>query len=231
MVRNGMDDDASISDAVRACDEPERATRAEQPPPVGHAVGLRPSSGHRSSPHRAPRRRTGRPTALTPKLAKKLARLVREMGRVEPAARMCGIPPPTVQEWIARGENRHSQGRPPTRAYAAFAAAIEKALGEWEQDRLRNIRAAGKAKPELWAADGWQLERRWPDRYGRKTAVEHTGTITVLEIRGLLLGMISVLERYIPDAGRREVEFGNLLAQARELGGGSVVALPPPRES
>jgi transposase len=225
-----MDDDAPASDAVLALDAPERATRDEESLPVGDAVGQRPSSAHRSSPRPVARRRIGRPTTLTPKLAKKLARLVREMGRVEPAARVCGIPPPTVQEWIARGENRHSQGRPPTRAYAAFAAAIEKALGEWEQDRLRNIRAAGKAKPELWAADGWQLERRWPDRYGRRTAVEHTGTITVMEVRGLLLAMSGVLERYVP-VERREAELANLLAEARELGGGGVVALPLPRES
>jgi hypothetical protein len=99
-----------------------------------------------------------------------------------------------------------------------------------EQDRLRNIRAAGKAKPELWAADGWQLERRWPDRYGRRTAVDVSGTITFMEVRGLLLAMIGVLERYVPPE-RREAEFANLLAEARELGGGSVVALPTPRGS
>jgi hypothetical protein len=52
----------------------------------------------------------------------------------------------------------------------------------------------------------------------------------VLEVRGLLLAMIGVLERYVP-VERRETELANLLAEARELGGANVLALPPPRES
>jgi len=230
MVRNGMDDDASISDAVRACDEPERATRAEQPPPVGHAVGLRPSSGHRSLPHRG-QRRIGRPTRLTPpRLAKALVKVIAQTGRIEPAARRCGVPQQTVNDWIERGQGRHPT-RPTTRAFAEFAAAVEKALGRYECDQIAGIQAAAAAKPENWTARAWQLERWGPQRYGRRTAVDVSGTITIPEVRGLLIAMIDILERYIPDAGRREVEFRNLLAQARELGGGSVVALPPPRES
>jgi hypothetical protein len=38
MGRNGMDDDASISDAVRACDAPERVARGEETP-IGDMPG------------------------------------------------------------------------------------------------------------------------------------------------------------------------------------------------
>jgi hypothetical protein len=51
------------------------------------------------------------------------------------------------------------------------------------------------------------------------------GTITATEVRGLLIAMISVFERYVP-LERREAEFANLLAEARELGGGAVISGP-----
>jgi hypothetical protein len=126
------------------------------------------------------------------------------------------------------------QHRHPTRAarglFVDFAAALEKALGRYECDQLAGIQAAAAAKPENWTARAWQLGRWDPSRYGKRTAVDVSGTITVTEVRGLLVAMIGVLERYVPPE-RRETEFANLLAEARELGGGSVVALPPPRES
>jgi hypothetical protein len=109
--------------------------------------------------------------------------------------------------------------------------AIKRAQGEWERAVLARISAAADVKPEHWTAAAWSLERFDPEHYARRNRVDVGGTISIPEVRGLLVAMIDVLERYTPDAGRREVEFGNLLAQARELGGGSVVALPPPRES
>jgi hypothetical protein len=84
-------------------------------------------------------------------------------------------------------------------------------------------------RPEHWTAAAWSLERFDPEHYGRRNRVDVSATITVAEVRGLLLAMIGVLERYVP-VERRETELANLLAEARELGGGSVVALPPPRE-
>jgi hypothetical protein len=228
MGRNDIDNDAPASDAVLALDAPERATRAGEPPPVGDAVGLRPSSGHRSLPHPG-QRRIGRPTRLTPRLAKALVKVIAQTGRIEPAARRCGVSKQTVCEWLARGHGRHPT-RGPGREYAKFADAVEKAFGQYECDQLAGIQAAAAAKPENWTARAWQLERWDPQRYGRRTAVDHTGTITVTEVRGLLLAVIGVLERYVP-VERRETELANLLAEARELGGGSVVGLPAPRQS
>src|SRR4029077_3718939 len=67
-----------------------------------------------------------------------------------------------------------------------------------------------------------------PGHVGRKDRVDVSATITVAEVRGLLIAVIGVLERYVP-VERREAEFANLLATAREFGGDQVGALPGPR--
>jgi hypothetical protein len=229
MGMNGSDDDAPAADAVLALDAPERVARVAKTP-VGDAPDHRSGSERRLSRRvvSRPRARLGRPPHLTSALQEKLVAAVRAVGWINPAARQCGIPEPVVREWLARGRGQHT--RPRTPQFAAFAAEVDAAQAEWEASKLALIDMAARTKTECWNAAAWALERHAPERYGRRTAVEHTGTITVMEVRGLLLSMIGILERYVP-VERRETEFRNLLAEGRKLGGGTVVGLPPPRES
>jgi hypothetical protein len=150
------------------------------------------------------------------------------MSALATAARCAGVPVRVAREWFARGLGQDPD-RPCTPLFAAFAHGVEKSRGEFVARRIRRIEQA--AEDGTWTADAWAVERIDPDTCGRKDRLDVSATIAVAEVRGLLIAMIDILERYIPDAGRREVEFGNLLAQARELGGGSVLALPPPRDS
>jgi hypothetical protein len=178
----------------------------------------------------APRGRSrsrGRPPVLTPQLKDQIVALVREVGALTTAARCVGVPVSVAREWLARGLG-NDPDRPRTALYAAFADGIEKARGDFVARRIRRIERV--AEGGTWTADAWAVERIDPDTWGRKDRLDVSGTITVMEVRGLLLAMIGVLERYVPPE-RRETEFANLLAEARELGGGSVVALPTPRES
>jgi hypothetical protein len=108
---------------------------------------------------------------------------------------MADVPPPTATEWRERGEGRHSV-RPSTPALATFAAAIKKAEAQDEARRLLRINQAGqggtvvsettttypdgrvvrevkRASPQ-WQADAWHLERKWPDRYGRRLQADLT---------------------------------------------------------
>jgi len=109
-------------------------------------------------PPRHHRRGIGRSTTLTPRLAKALVKLIVQTGRIEPAAPRCRIPPSTVTDSIARGQGRHVT-RGANGLYAAFAGAVEKALGQYECDQLAGIQAAAAAKPENWTARAWSLER------------------------------------------------------------------------
>jgi hypothetical protein len=165
-----------------------------------------------------PRGRIGRPTRLTPRLAKALVKLIAQTGRIEPAARRCGIPPSTVTDWIARGKGRHVT-RGVNRLYAEFAGAVEKALGKFECDQLTGIQAAAAAKPENWTARAWTLERWDPRRYGRRTAVDVSGSMTLVQLDALLAGVVQIVERYVPEH-QREAEIANLAALAGEVAGG-----------
>jgi len=218
MGRNGTDDDVPAGDMASALAAPEQAKRGEEPCPVrGPELRLEVRRARLLRVASQPRGRIGRPTRLTPRLAKALVKLIAQTGRIEPAARRCGIPPSTVTDWIARGQGRH-----PTRAadhpFVEFAAAVEKALGKFECDQLAGIQAAAAAKPENWTARAWSLERWAPDRYGRRNRVDVAGMVTLVEVRALLEGVVNLIERYVPEQ-RREVEIANLFAVAKEIAG------------
>jgi hypothetical protein len=174
-----------------------------------------------------PRARHGRPTTLSPQIAKRLTTLVAEMGSIAGAARWCGLAQATVQGWITRGEERHRAGRAAIEPYVSFALGIQKALGRWERGRLKAIRRAGDKHPQFWSASAWQLERRFRDEYGRRDHIDVGATLTVVEMRVFFGAVLRVLERYVP-ATRLESEVENLIATVDELTGtgGGVVDRP-----
>jgi hypothetical protein len=127
-----------------------------------------------------------------------------------------------VREWIARGRGQHARSWTP--AYAAFAAAIQKAQGEWETAMLARITGAADAKAEHWTAAAWSLERFDPENYGRRNRVDVSGTVTLVEVRALLTWVAGMVERYVPE-WRREAELADLAALTGQLAGGA--AQPP----
>jgi hypothetical protein len=204
MGRNGMDDDVPAPETEPASDEPEREMRSAD----------------------IPRARIGRPPRLTPALQEKLVAAVRVVGWINPAARQCGIPEPVVREWIARGRGQHS--RPWTPEYAAFAAAIDAAQADWEAGKLALIDTAARTKVDCWTAAAWALERHTPERYGRRDRIDVSGTVTLVEVRALLIAVVRLVERYVPQE-RRAAELADLAAVAGELAGEVAhgVAAPP----
>jgi hypothetical protein len=145
-------------------------------------------------------RRIGRPTRLTPTLAAQLVAAVRETGWLRPAALRCGVNEATVREWVQQGNGEH-QTRPATRKYAAFAADIARAQGEWEARQLAVLDAAAAKKAEAWGAAAWKLERFDRERYGRRERLDLSGMIALTEVRALLLGVVQLVERYVPPPG------------------------------
>jgi hypothetical protein len=161
-------------------------------------------------------RRIGRPTRLTPALAAQLVEAVRETGWLRPAARVCGVNEATVREWVQRGNGEHPT-RPATSKYAAFAANIARAQGEWEARQLAVLDAAAAKKPEAWGAAAWKLERFDREQYGRRDRLDLSGMIALTEVQGLLLGVVELVERYVPPE-RQEAEIANLAALADQIG-------------
>ncbi len=127
-------------------------------------------------------------TLWTPELQEKLLSLIRAGNYVEVAARAVGISSPTYYSWLSRG----GQGEEP---FAELARAIEKAAAEAE---ARDFTLIGRHAEKQWQAAAWRLERKLPQRYGRKDSLEVTGDeqkpISVTSAR-VDLGRLSDQER------------------------------------
>lgn len=113
-------------------------------------------------------RRMGRPTKLTPEMTRRIADLVRAGNYVEVAAAAAGISRDTLYRWLKQGA-RTKRG-----LAHEFSLAIEKAQAEAE---ARDVTLIATAAREQWQAAAWRLERKFPDRWGRRErqTLEHVG--------------------------------------------------------
>lgn len=78
----------------------------------------------------------------------------------ETAARLAGITDRAIRNWMQKAED----GDP---RYEAIANVVRVAEAHAESAAVRNVRAAGK-DGRFWAAEMTYLERRYPDRWGRR---------------------------------------------------------------
>src|SRR5262245_6172813 len=187
--------------------------------PARRSAGRRHTSGvSAGAQHAQHPRRCGRPSRLTPELAERLAVTVAHVGFLSTAARVCGLPPSLVCEWVARGLGRDPD-RPSKPVYAEFADAVECALGEFEVSCLEAINRAALGKPATWRAAAWQLERAFPLRYGRRRFVEAARMVAAKAVEELLGAAVDVVERSVPPE-RRDAELVNLTAVADGIVGG-----------
>lgn len=167
----------------------------------------------------------GRRTLLTPVVIEAIEAGVRKGLGAEQAGEVLGIDAQTVYEWLARGEGRHSQ-RPAAPIYAEFAERIRRAEAQNEAAKLDILTRAGEggivltertitfkdgrevhekvySKPE-WQAAAWYLERKYPDRYGRRER---------WDMRQM---MMEVMKRIAAEQGLDESE---VIAEAQRLVG------------
>lgn len=73
-------------------------------------------------------------------------------------------------------------------------AQLQQAEGQHELVYLRNIQAAAK-KEQHWRAAAWMLERRYPERYAKRSP----GTITVEQIVDLLAQFAEIVVQELPN--------------------------------
>ena len=112
----------------------------------------------------------GRPTKLTSELEARIVALIRVGNYIETAAATCGINKTTLYDWLKRGARANSG------PYHEFSNAVEKALAEAE---ARDVARIDQAINENWQVAAWRLERKFPERWGRKDRqqIEHSGKI------------------------------------------------------
>ena len=114
-----------------------------------------------------------RPTKLNAKRADQICDYLAQGHTREVAAQACGIVSTTLYRWMKRGE------RQPDGPYGEFCRALKRADLEAELACLRQIKEA--AQNGDWRAAAWMLERRYPEKWGRRRArrSEGEGELTV----------------------------------------------------
>lgn len=108
----------------------------------------------------------GRPTKLTPEVQDRIIQALKAGNYVETAAEYAGIGKTTFYRWMEQGKQA-SRG-----IYREFRDAVMRARAEAE---ARNVAIIQKAAPDDWRAAAWWLERAFPDRWGPRQKLEHSG--------------------------------------------------------
>lgn len=120
----------------------------------------------------------GRPIKLNDEVREKIVQIVRAGNYIETAAAYAGVSKDSLYGWMRRGERekvRLANGEKPSgkeQIFVAFVDAISIALAESE---ARDVAIIGRAAESAWQASAWRLERKFPDRWGRKDRIEHAG--------------------------------------------------------
>jgi transposase len=122
----------------------------------------------------------GRKTKLTEAVQQELYNAIAGGNTHETACALAGIATSTFYEWINKGEKAKSG------AYNNFYDQIRKAEALAEAKRIEIIRKAGEGKGVFedkpdWKAAAWYLERRYPEKWGRRhivADVNHSGEVT-----------------------------------------------------
>ncbi len=109
---------------------------------------------------------SGQPTKLNPEITLRIVSYIRAGAYIETAAQAAGIHKDTFYEWL-KTASKHRTAQKVTE-YTQFSDAIEKAAAESELSDLTHI---GRAAPSNWQAAAWRLERKHPEKYGRRAIV------------------------------------------------------------
>ena len=122
----------------------------------------------------SPKTITGRPTKLTPEKQEEIVKYLRAGNYVETAAAYAGLSKASVYNWMRRGrreierveDDPRRKIREEEQPYVDFLYAVEKAQARAE---ITSVALINRASETQWQAAAWRLERKHPDRWGRKT--------------------------------------------------------------
>jgi hypothetical protein len=70
-----------------------------------------------------------------------------------------------------------------------FEDFVKTASAQCEDNHLQNIELAGKTG--AWKASAWFLERKFPDKYGKKDVIKHEYEIKLLSFQKIVLDVIN----------------------------------------
>lgn len=106
-----------------------------------------------------------RPSKLTPELQAEICEHLEAGNYLETAAAAVGVHKSTVYDWMDKGADEEEG------PHADFLAAVDLARALAEIHDVAQVRA----RVDNWQAHMTLLERRSPDRWGRKQRIDHAG--------------------------------------------------------
>jgi hypothetical protein len=116
--------------------------------------------------------RIGRPAGLSePDQVQAFLAAITDGNYRETACKLAGISKSMLHRWLESAEHGDE-------AAIAFRNALEKAEAFAESETVRNVRNASKL-PQFWAAGMTWLERKSPDRWGRRQDDQNTPKVVV----------------------------------------------------
>lgn len=115
----------------------------------------------------------GRPTKLNDERRDIIVKALAAGNYLEPSCYLAGIAPKTAYEWIKRGraederlaKNPRARMRKSEVPFVDFREAVCEAQARAETEDVERVADAGKID---WKAAAWRLERKHPDRWGRR---------------------------------------------------------------
>lgn len=113
-------------------------------------------------------RKVGRKTKLNENLIQEAEKLIRLGNYTTVVTQYLGIHQSTWYNWMQEGEEAK------TGLKREFFERIKKAESFAE---IKNVQQIQKASEDNWQASAWYLERKFPERWGKKDkySLEHTG--------------------------------------------------------
>jgi transposase len=116
--------------------------------------------------------RIGAPSKLAdPDTVQLLLAAIADGNYRETACKLAGINKTTFYRWLDAAENGDERA-------ISFRNALEKAEAQAESEMVQAVRRAG-THPQYWAAAATHLERKFPDRWGKRDEAAVTAKVQV----------------------------------------------------
>jgi transposase len=112
---------------------------------------------------------------LNPEMIEKLCKAVFEGNYMQTACRLAGISEPAFYQWIKNGEKDIQEGT--NSIFTDLVKAIKKAESEAEAKMIQVV-ISNAVESKNWVSAMTYLERRYPERWGRKDRLQVDETKT-----------------------------------------------------
>lgn len=98
-----------------------------------------------------------------------IIKLINDGNYIETACVACGITKQTFFNWLHKAES--GGGGNGNQIYIDFFVELKKAEAHNIAENVKLIQEAGR-KPQNWMASAWLLERKYPEKFGRRMELE-----------------------------------------------------------